>query len=230
MKKLCMLFGTVIALCVLLAASVNASGKPSDEVFRRGSGNVIALTFDDGPDETKTDDILSVLDEHGIKATFFMIGENAELYPEVAARVIEAGHEIGNHTYSHVTLSGLTPEKIERELCRAAEALNRISEHKLHFMRPPGGGYDGGVLSAAKKNGLAVALWSIDTLDWRHRSADAITREILENVQGGDIILMHDYVYGEAHTAEALRQVIPALKKRGYEFVTLSDMYENHRG
>lgn len=189
----------------------------------------VALTFDDGPHETKTDEILSILDEYDVKATFFMIGKNIELYPEIAVRVLKSGHEIGNHTYSHGYLSSQSLENIIAEIDRDNDILRSVNEYTPHFLRPPGGIYDKNVISAAKSEDMVIALWSIDTLDWCHKSCNEIVSEVLENISDGDIILMHDYVSGTSHTAEALKIIIPELLKKGYKFVTLSDMYLNYR-
>ncbi len=229
MKSLLIRFIALAAVFAALSVKPSCAEWISGDVYRGSGERVVALTFDDGPDETKTDEILDVLDRYGIKATFFMIGKNAELYPNVAKRVIASGHEVGNHTYSHEFLSGSTVDEIRCEFTLAADAIFSASEYKSHFLRPPGGIYDDKVISAAKSDDLVIAMWTIDTLDWCHRSADEISSEVLDNIRGGDIILMHDYVWGESHTKEALETIIPALLERGYEFVTLSDMYLNHR-
>lgn len=228
-RRVCLRFASLAVAICTLSATAYASEWIGGDIYRGSGEKVVALTFDDGPDETKTDEILDVLERHGVKATFFMIGKNAELYPDVAARVIAAGHEVGNHTYSHEFLSGNSLDEIRREFSLASDVIFAASEYKAHFLRPPGGIYDGNVIDAAKRDDLVIAMWTIDTLDWCHRSAEEISREVLENVRGGDVILMHDYVWGKSHTKEALETIIPALKERGYEFVTLSDMYLNHR-
>lgn len=229
MRRLIALFSAVLTVLGSFAHVCDAAEWIGGDVYRGSGEKVVALTFDDGPDETKTDAILDVLARHGVKATFFMIGKNTELYPDVASRVISEGHEVGNHTYSHEFLSGMSVDEIKCEFALASEAIFSASEYKSHFLCPPGGIYDEKVIFAAKSDDLVIAMWTIDTLDWCHRSASEIANEVLTNVHGGDVILMHDYVWGESHTAEALETIIPALKERGYEFVTLSDMYLNHR-
>ncbi len=219
----------VFLLSSVLASPVGASEWIGGDVFKGAGEGVVALTFDDGPDEKKTDEILCILEKYGIKATFFMIGENAELYPDVARRVIESGHEVGNHTFSHGKLSGMDEKSVKDEIDHAADVIFSALESGPHFLRPPGGNFDERVISVAREEDLVIAMWTVDTLDWNHRSTDYIVREVLDNVHGGDIILMHDYVSGEAHTADALEIIIPALMERGYRFVTLSDMYLNYR-
>ncbi len=193
-------------------------------VFAGCGRDRIALTFDDGPHPHLTDGILSVLDKYGVRATFFEIGCNVRLYPEVTERVISAGHEIGNHTDSHSFLHGLSKERVLTEIADADDAIYAESEYVTRFLRPPGGIYDDAVTSAAEEAEKMIALWTIDTRDWAHTGRDAIIKTVLDNVKGGDIILMHDYISGEAHTAEALDVIIPELISRGYTFVTLSEM------
>lgn len=204
----------------------SASVYHGGDVFAGCGDRTVALTFDDGPHPRETDEILAVLDEYGVKATFFEIGCNVRLYPEVTARVIAAGHEVGNHTDSHKFLRGYSEERIEKEIRAADDSINEVCPYKTRFLRPPGGIYDSAVVAASKYEDKVLVLWTIDTLDWNHRSCRGIVDEVLDNVKGGDIILMHDYVSGEVHTAEALKIIIPELLSRGFEFVTMSDMYE----
>ncbi len=229
MRTLALLLCAVIFFTGSFFTHANAAEWIGGDVFRGAGERTVALTFDDGPDRTKTDQILDILDKYSVKATFFMIGKNAEALPETAQRVIECGHEIGNHTYSHRTLTTINEKSVKDEIDRAADVIFSASESGPHFLRPPGGNYDERVISAARDGDLVIAMWTIDTLDWCHRSVEEISREVLENIRGGDIVLMHDYISGEAHTAKALEIIIPALKERGYRFVTLSDMYLNYR-
>ncbi len=218
----------IAAVTALLTLSSAAYKNECGDVYRGSGDGVIALTFDDGPDEKKTDEILAVLDEYNVKATFFMIGKNVSLYPDVAARVIAGGHEVGNHTFSHGYMTNSSISDVEKEIALANDAIFGAAEYEPHFLRPPGGIYDENVITAAKNSDLLLALWSVDTHDWCHRSTNDIANDVLSRVTDGDVILMHDYVYGESHTAEALKIIIPALLERGYEFVTISDMYMNH--
>lgn len=217
------------AVSYVLCDSSSASVWRGGDVFAGCGENIVALTFDDGPHPHQTDKILAVLEKYGVKATFFEIGRNVRLYPEVTARVLSAGHEIGNHTETHSFLHGFTREHIAREIMEADDAIFDAAEYEPHFMRPPGGIYDSAVVAESTGEEKIIALWTIDTLDWNHRSCREITDEVLSNVKGGDIVLMHDYISGDAHTAEALEVIIPELLSRGYRFVTLSDMYLNYR-
>lgn len=199
------------------------------DIFRGCGEMCVALTFDDGPHETKTYEILDILDKYGVAATFFMIGKNVSLYPDVARSVTERGHEIGNHTYSHAYLSDASFETAAMEIEMCEDILYTTLGEVPHILRPPGGIYGSAAIEAARAFCDIVVLWSIDTRDWDHASTEKIVDTVEKNVRGGDIILMHDYVSGTSHTAEALDIIIPLLLSQGYTFVTVSDMYLNYR-
>jgi len=224
----------LILITPLVLCSANESDKYSstdaDDIWQSGTvfwghGESIALTFDDGPHPYYTDKILEILKKYNVRATFFVIGKNVGYYPDVFLRILNAGHEIGNHTMSHSHLSGHTFDYVMNQIQGTDDVINSLAEYKTRFLRPPGGIFDKNVQSAAKNNDILIALWTIDTKDWQHRSADNIVDGVLRFVRGGDIILMHDYLSGDCHTVEALDILIPELQKRGFSFVTLSEMY-----
>ena len=200
-------------------------------VYSSGSENShsIALTFDDGPHSEKTPEILAILKEYDVKATFFVVGENVKNNGNILEEIIMDGHEIGNHTFGHKYLfkSKNTKRDMEREIDLCDDEIFNHSEYSSVLFRPPGGIYDATLTSVCGERGYSMVLWSIDTRDWEGRSAAEIENEILSNVSDGSIILMHDYVSGRSFTAEALRSVIPELKKLGYCFVTVSELIGN---
>ena len=230
MKRIVSLILAALTLFPLSAgayASAPFTRTDSDgEVFSWVNNDLkmIALTFDDGPHPSYTEKILDVLRENGIRATFFVIGENAEKRPELIKKISDGGHEIGNHTFDHVSLRRMTEDEIENEITRAERAVLDAAGCGTCVLRPPEGKYSEKVVQAAEKLGYSVVLWSVDTRDWAHRSAGSICRTVLDNVTSGDIILCHDFISGESHTAEALDSLIPALKERGYTFVTVSEL------
>ncbi len=223
-KILTLLSASLILASLVLTVSADNEWHGGD-IFRGRGEKLVALTFDDGPHPKQTPEILAILEEYDIKATFFMIGQNIVYYPETAEAVEKAGHEIGNHTFTHDILEKRSKCDIISEIELADDMILTLSEYEPKFLRPPGGNYDENVISAAEDEDLVIALWSIDTLDWCHKSKGEIVREVTENVRGGDVILMHDYIAGESHTADALRVIIPELLSEGYKFVTLSEMY-----
>ncbi len=193
---------------------------PSDE-------KIIALTFDDGPDPADTPAILDLLKQYEAKATFFVVGKRVEMYPELAKREIVEGHEIANHTYSHSYFrKRMGGEKIKNEILKAEQAIFTTTGEKPHLFRPPGGYYSENVVDASKKNGYLVVMWSWhqDTEDWNKPGVNKIVNKVLKNARNGDIVLFHDYVEGKSQTLEALKQVLPELKERGYRFVTVSEL------
>ena len=184
----------------------------------------VALTFDDGPHPHDTDRILTLLSLYGIKATFFVIGENAERYPEPLLRAVAEGHEIGNHTYSHPKLKDQSRESFLCELTRAEEVIRSLTGVTTTLFRPPEGYRQGVVSTVSRERGYEMVLWSVDTLDWTGASADSIESAITGGIKDGSIILCHDYISPKGHTYEALEKLIPRLIDEGYEFVTVSEL------
>lgn len=220
MKKTFVVFFTLIFLSTAIIPS-----SADNVVYRNASvSNMqIALTFDDGPHPGRTPEILDILERHKIKATFFVVGQNVQYYPDVFKRTVDEGHEIGNHTHSHKVLKPFTDNTIE-EIDSFNKAINEIYKKDVNILRPPEGKYDSNLSVFAKENDYKIVLWSIDTLDWTHRSPESITNTVINEIKGGDIILMHDYISGKSPTPEALETIIPMLLERGFEFVTVSEL------
>lgn len=193
---------------------------------RRNDRMEIALSFDDGPHPAYTPEILSILAEYGVTATFFMVGENVLYYPEAAEAVLAAGHEIGNHSYDHRRLTRLNEAGVRSQVSRCEEALASLGEYRPHLLRPPEGAMNATVRRVAREAGYRLILWDIDTRDWAHTPPDTIARNVLDTVQAGDIILMHDYIGHDSPTPAALRRLIPALLEQGYRFVTVSRLID----
>lgn len=184
---------------------------------------MVALTIDDGPYAPVGNRILDCLAEHGAKATFYMVGNRCANYVEEMKRIAADGHELGNHTYSHKYLVNLGAEGIRREIDRGSEAIRNTSGTAPATVRLPGGLKNETVLANVHAPMIG---WSIDTQDWKTKNAQSTVSEVLNKVQDGDIILLHE-LYGA--TADALVQVIPALIERGYQLVTVSEL-ASYRG
>lgn len=193
---------------------------------------VVALTFDDGPDPRQTTEILDLLKQYQAKATFFVVGEKAALHPELLQRERAEGHEIANHTYSHMYFNpNVSQSKLQQEIIKTQETITEHTGQVPHLFRPPGGVFNERLIRIAKENGYLVVLWSWhqDTKDWRSPGVQFIVQKVLKNICGGDIILFHDWVEGPKHsqTAEALKTILPTLRERGYSFVTVSELVES---
>lgn len=184
--------------------------------------NQIALTFDDGPNNKYTPQILDILKQYNIKGTFFVLGEQVKEHPAMLRRIVEEGHEIGNHTYSHHQLSRLSDEKIRQELVSTQEEIQKVLGFVPKLLRPPYGAYRNDNLPLFDELGFHVVLWSVDTNDWqRKKSGDAIVRTVSRDTRNGSIILFHDR---KAETVRVLPQIIEELKGRGLQPVTISEM------
>lgn len=179
---------------------------------------MVALTFDDGPNPEYTQQILDVLKANYSYATFFVVGTNAEKYPEVLQNILSAGSEIGNHTYHHKNLTEADTDTIEQEISGVNRAVKSATGEKATLIRPPYGAYDDTVMSMLTE---PVVLWDMDTEDWKSRNAKVIADKVLSEVKDGDIILMHD-IYDS--TAQAVEQIVPRLKEMGYQIVSVSQM------
>ncbi|MCL1701533.1 polysaccharide deacetylase family protein [Lysinibacillus sp. Bpr_S20] len=186
----------------------------------KGQKKRVALTFDDGPNAKVTPQILATLKKYDAKATFFMVGPNASKNSAVVKQVYEAGHEIGNHTWNHPKLTALSTTTVKQEVDRTNNAIYAAIGQYPTVFRPPYGATNDKVRSVMT---IPSILWSIDTLDWKHRNADKILTYVKESVKDGSIILMHDI---HQTTANGLENVILYLKKQGYEFVTVSEILQ----
>ncbi len=198
------------------------------EIIERVSINkkAISLTFDDGPHPVFTPMILKLLKENNSKATFFVLGKNAEIYPEIIRQINDDGHQIGNHTYSHFDLTKVPTKTIRKEFEKAQKIIFEITGKKPRVFRPPYGYYNDEVIKVSRENGYKTILWSPkqDPWDWNHPGVEKITNKVLSNAKRGDIVLLHDRVEGKSETYEALKIIIPNLKKQGYELVTVSEL------
>ena len=221
LKKALIVF---VLIPLTLAMQINAQSVVYNSNIH--AGKKIALTFDDGPHPRLTPKILGILDKYSVKATFFVIGQNAKYYPKQLEMIIDNGHEIGNHTYSHKILKSLKKSEIEKELLDAEKQIKEIKDCEINLIRPPCGLYDDNLEQIARNRDDKIVLWAIDTLDWEHTSTNVMVKNVLRNIKDGDIILFHDYVSGEYNTPRALEILIPILLEKGYEFVTVSELLQ----
>lgn len=180
---------------------------------------MVALTFDDGPGPY-TKAIVDCLRENNARATFFVLGERIDTYDDELAYTFKHGNEIANHSYSHPNLTSLTSSKIKSEISKTDKKVKNITGASTELLRTPGGATNSTVKDVC---GKPIIFWSIDTLDWKHRNASQTINHVMNNVKDGDIILMHDI---HSPTRDAALQLIPKLKKAGYQLVTVSELAE----
>lgn len=191
----------------------------------------VVLTFDDGPDKQYTPQILDILNKYNIKAAFFVIGENALANPDLIKRINSEGHEIGNHTFFHSDLDHFSDLRFKLELNFTQRLVQYLTGHSTLLFRPPSGvdvynpsPSEFHPIQKAQEFGYTVAANIIDSKDWKAHSADDIYQRVMEDLPGGDIILLHDAGGNRDNTVKALPGIIEALKSKGYEFSTISSL------
>jgi peptidoglycan/xylan/chitin deacetylase (PgdA/CDA1 family) len=180
---------------------------------------LVAITFDDGPSSSTTNDLVDWLSTKDARVSFFMVGNRVNKNAELVKKIYDAGHTIGNHSYSHKSFNKQQPDSYLYEINTTNQLIKDITGEDVIFLRPPYGSYKKSTLENVNMN---FVLWSIDTLDWKTRNVDMIFEEIVNNVQDGDIVLMHD-LYDT--TVEAAKKSIDYLLENGYAVVSLEEMY-----
>lgn len=193
----------------------------------------VALTFDDGPDDIFTPQILDVLKEKNVKATFFVIGKRAEGYPKVMRRIVDESHLVGNHTWSHPNIMKISLEDAKQEVLKTEKLLKSYcddSADRIKIFRSPYGSIDPERVEFISNIGYKIIAWNVDSLDWKGLSAEEVKTNVLENVTEGSIILQHS-AGGEGEdlsgSVEALPEIIDVLKEEGFEFVTVDEILKD---
>ncbi|OUP20258.1 hypothetical protein B5F29_06240 [Lachnoclostridium sp. An196] len=178
----------------------------------------IALTFDDGPHPVYTEQVLQVLDQGNIPATFFLLGQNIEEHQDLVKEIDAKGHLIGNHTYHHVQVTSLPLDQACEEIQKTSDLIESLTGKGTEYVRPPFGTWSEGL---EDRLNLIPVMWTIDTLDWTTENVDEIVCRVTEQAEENGIILMHD---GYESTVQALERFIPLLEAEGYEFVTVDQV------
>ena len=183
---------------------------------------IVALTFDDGPHPELTPQLLDILRQNGVRATFYVIGRNVAAYPEIARRIVSEGHEIANHTYNHPALTSVGAAGLQRELASTTQIIEQTTGRRPTNMRPPYGAINDRVRAAIlRDHGLDVIMWSCDPLDWKRPGAQVVRQRLVDGATPGGILLAHDIHPG---TIEAVPGAIQDLKAKGYGFATVSQL------
>ena len=215
-----------LLLVVCLVIGMGSSIVWARIIYQGKNPGQIALTFDDGPTPDITNKILDVLKREKVKATFFVIGQKVVRQPQLIRRMSKEKHEIGNHTYNHSKLTWINNRKIIDELKKTSELIASLTGRSVNLFRPPHGALTGEKRQLVEERGYDIIMWSINADDFWHkktgmRHPDSIVRRVVTRLKGGDIILMHD---NSQQIVKALPKIIKELKKKGFYFVTISQL------
>lgn len=237
MKKrrwLRVLMWTAAALVVLVALAVGlyeVSGLRTFQLFGKivsrieTQDKLVALTFDDGPSD-RTDEILGILDDAGVKATFFLNGNCMEEFPDETRQIVETGHQIGNHTFSHVRMLFLPPSRIADEIERTDNLIRAAGfEGDIRF-RPPHGKKLVLLPYYLQQRGMTTVMWDLEPNSFPEvdASAEGISRYVVDNAKPGSIILLHVMYDKKGHSLDAIPGIVSGLKEKGYSFVTVNEL------
>jgi peptidoglycan/xylan/chitin deacetylase (PgdA/CDA1 family) len=183
---------------------------------------VVAMTFDDGPHPSLTPKLLDILKARNIKCTFFVIGKNAQMYPNIIRRMIAEGHELANHTWTHCSLTSRSDAQIRTELQQSEDALLAAASYHPHLIRPPYGAINTRVKQMMfSEFGYSTIMWSVDPQDWRRPGVSVVTSRLVNGARPGAIMLAHDI---HPPTIQAMPSMFDQLLAKGYQFVTVSQL------
>lgn len=218
-----MVLGAYIGIPQIVSVSNTVNGRELPIYSVETEKKQVALSFDATWGNEGTQQILDILEKHGVHTTFFMTGGWVEKYPDDVRKIQAAGHDLGNHSENHKTMSQLTDEECQEEILKVHNKVKEITGIEMNLFRAPYGDYDNHVIKNAKKLGYQTIQWSVDSLDWKDYGAESIVKSVLENkeLKNGTIILMHN---GAKYTKDALETVIIALQEKGYEIVPVSQL------
>ncbi len=199
--------------------ALNSQNKKGEKSL--GKKKLVALTFDDGPSPETTLRLLSILKKENVPATFFVLGNRVQFYPEIVRKAYQEGHQIGSHTYNHLNLPELPIEEAQKEINMTRDIIKQTIGKDPEGTRPPYGATTPQITTIVNN---PVIQWSVDSLDWESKNADSIEQTVLSEVYDGSIILMHD-IYDSS--VDGAQKVITDLKKQGYTFVTVNQLIES---
>jgi peptidoglycan-N-acetylglucosamine deacetylase len=230
------LAGTATAIATVLTAGYQSMAPTGQWYGRTFTGlargtKKLALTYDDGPNDPHTFRLLEVLARHNLHATFFLIGRYVQQRPDIVRELVEAGHVVGNHTFTHPLLTLKSADEVRRELTDCRNAIEDAVGQHSNLFRPPFGGRRPAVLRVARSLGLQPIMWNVTGYDWNAPPAAAIERKVESQMRGGDVILLHDGGHKQmgadrSQTVLATDHLLSRYQSEGYEFVTIQQMLE----
>jgi polysaccharide deacetylase family sporulation protein PdaB len=226
-----LLAALAVAACLIgfNAGSVAVSGTarkiPIYSVYREDK--VLAISFDAAWGDEDTPEIIRILSEYNVKATFFVVGDWVDKYPHQVKALFEAGHEVMNHSNTHPYMTKLSLSDMALQLSRCSDKIAAITGVSPTLFRAPYGDYSNSVLEAALSEGMLTIQWDVDSLDWKNLTAGQIYNRVVPKVKSGSIVLFHN---GGLHTAESLPSIISELQRQGYKFLKISELvyFENY--
>lgn len=212
-------------LALVTPAAVEVASRLADRrvpIYRvERDDRKVAISFDATWGVERTDELLDILDRHGVKTTFFLAGYWVEKHPDYVQKIVARGHEVGNHSYAHPHMNQLTKEKIREDLLANHALLKGLTGEDAFLFRPPFGEYSNKVIEAAEELGYLTIQWSIDSLDWKDVSAAFMVDRVMREIGPGHIVLFHN---AGKHTPEAVDILLPRLAAQGYEVVPVSEV------
>ena len=222
---LCLLAG-IAALCVTVSSTTKAvqtAAEPKvNPVYRVESGKKqVAISFDAAWGNEQTAQLLDILDKYKVKATFFLVGDWVDKFPEDVKAIAAKGHDVGNHSDTHPHLPQLSENKAAAEISACNEKIEKLTGHCPTLFRPPYGDYDNMVVNTVKNMGMYCVQWDVDSLDWKDPSPEQLAQNVLKKVTDGSIVLMHN---GAKNTPAALPSIIEGIQDKGFEIVLIKDL------
>ena len=212
---------TILITAASLSEAVSAEARMIPIYNVDTTENKVAVTFNCAVGNSDIDEILTILGNYNTKATFFLLGSWADTYPEEVQKIFDAGHEIGNHSYSHKDMPSLSFENIVLDIQKCNETVRNITGVTPALFRAPSGAYDNKTISAAENLGMTTIQWDVDSLDWKNISADEIIKRVTTKTKNGSVIQLH---IGTENTAEALPLIFDYLLKANLTPVTVGEL------
>lgn len=221
----CLIIGIMAAVVTFSSAAkaISAAAEPKQvPVYRVEQGkNQVAISFDAAWGDEQTEELLDILDDCGVKATFFLVGDWVDNFPDDVKEIAERGHDIGNHsdTHPHMPQLSLSDESAEIESCN--NKIKELTGSTPTLFRAPYGDYDNNLVNCVKGLGMYCVQWDVDSLDWKDPTPEQMCKTVLSKVKDGSIVLMHN---GAKNTPAALPSIIEGIKDKGYEIVLIKDL------
>lgn len=221
---LSLLLVVVLGVFVVKNAAISASVKQKDlpiYCVDKGEEKIASISFDAAWGNEDTEQLIEILEKYDVKATFFVVGEWVDKYPESVKQLSDAGHEVMNHSNTHPHMPKLSKEKMREELTECSNKIEAVTGVKPILFRAPYGDYNNEVVGTMRECGCYTIQWDVDSLDWKDLSAAEITKRVTEKIKPGSIVLFHN---AAKHTPEALPGILEKLKSDGYKIVPISQL------